>query len=100
VPTNKAAWLARHRKHHGGRPSTLFVLPRLTPYELGALLALYEHKVFLQALIWGINPFDQWGVEAGKRMANGILEELHGAPQTAPHDLSTRHWISVLAQKR
>jgi glucose-6-phosphate isomerase len=100
VPTNKAAWLARHRKHHGGRPSTLFVLPRLTPYALGALLALYEHKVFLQALIWGINPFDQWGVEAGKRMANGILEELHGAPQTAPHDLSTRHWISVLAQKR
>lgn len=100
VPTNKAEWLARHRKHHGGRPSTLFVLPRLTPYALGALLALYEHKVFLQALIWGINPFDQWGVEAGKRMANGILEELHGAPQTAPHDLSTKHWISVLAQKR
>lgn len=100
MSTDKAEWLARHRKHQGGRPSTLFVLPRLTPYALGALLALYEHKVFVQALIWGINPFDQWGVEAGKKMANGILKELHGAARTATHDLSTQHWISILAQKR
>lgn len=100
MPTDKAEWLARHRKHQGGRPSTLIVLPRLTPYALGALLALYEHKIFVQALIWGINPFDQWGVEAGKKMAGGILQELHGSAQSAAHDISTQHWISVLAQKR
>ncbi|MNL85943.1 Glucose-6-phosphate isomerase [compost metagenome] len=76
------------------------MLPRLTPYALGALLALYEHKIFVQALIWGINPFDQWGVEAGKKMASGILRELHGQDQNTTHDLSTRHWISVLNQGR
>ncbi|MNX71658.1 Glucose-6-phosphate isomerase [compost metagenome] len=95
-----AHWLARHRQHQGGRPSTLIVLPRLTPYALGALLALYEHKIFVQALVWGINPFDQWGVEAGKKMASGILQELHGEPQAPTHDLSTRHWISLLAEDR
>lgn len=100
MPSEKAEWLARHRKHKGGRPSTLIVLPRLTPYALGALLALYEHKIFVQALIWGINPFDQWGVEAGKKMASGILRELHGQDQNATHDLSTRHWISILNQGR
>lgn len=100
MSTHKAEWLARHRKHQGGRPSTLFILPRLTPYALGALLALYEHKIFVQALVWGINPFDQWGVEAGKQMASGILQELHGETPSTAHDLSTRHWISVLAQKR
>ncbi|PPA77698.1 glucose-6-phosphate isomerase [Achromobacter spanius] len=100
MPADKAEWLARHRRHEGGRPSTLIVLPRLTPYALGALLALYEHKIFVQALIWGINPFDQWGVEAGKKMAGGILRELHGQGQNADHDLSTQHWISVLTQGR
>lgn len=99
MPQDRAEWLARHRKHEGGRPSTLIVLPRLTPYALGALLALYEHKIFVQALVWGINPFDQWGVEAGKKMAHGILQELHGTSQGMAHDLSTRHWISVLARK-
>ena len=97
---DNAQWLARHRHHQGGRPSTLIVLPRLTPHALGALLALYEHKIFVQALIWGINPFDQWGVEAGKKMASGILRELHGEPQTVSHDLSTQHWIAVLTNGR
>ncbi|EHK66846.1 glucose-6-phosphate isomerase [Achromobacter arsenitoxydans] len=100
MPEDNAQWLASHRHHRGGRPSTLIVLPRLTPHAMGALLALYEHKVFVQALIWGINPFDQWGVEAGKKMASGILQELHGEAQTASHDQSTRHWISLLAGDR
>ncbi|CAB3724752.1 Glucose-6-phosphate isomerase [Achromobacter animicus] len=100
MPEADAQWLARHRHHQGGRPSTLIVLPRLTPEALGALLALYEHKVFVQALVWGINPFDQWGVEAGKKMASGILRELHGEPQAPSHDQSTRHWISLLAGDR
>ena len=84
MPQDRAEWLARHRRHEGGRPSTLIVLPRLTPYALGALLALYEHKIFVQALVWGINPFDQWGVEAGKKMAHGTLQELQGTPSAWP----------------
>ncbi|KOF53908.1 glucose-6-phosphate isomerase [Achromobacter sp. DMS1] len=98
MPAEKAEWLASHRVHQGGRPSTLIVLPKLTPHALGALLALYEHKVFVQALIWGINPFDQWGVEAGKKMANGILAELRSGAAASDHDPSTRHWISVFGQ--
>ncbi len=82
--------------HSGGRPNTLIVLPRLNPFSLGALLALYEHKIFVQALIWGINPFDQWGVEYGKVLANGILQELSGEKKvSAEHDASTRHWIEA-----
>ena len=61
--------------HPGGRPSSLIVLRKLDPRGLGALLA-YEHKVFVQSVVWGINPFDQWGVELGKRLATGIEREL------------------------
>jgi len=94
----RRAWLARHKVHAGGRPSTLIVLPRLTPYALGALVALYEHKVFVQALIWGINPFDQWGVEFGKALAHRIRDEWRGerapsAEDIAERDPSTAHWI-------
>jgi len=90
----QAARLAPHQQCEGGRPSTLIVLPRLTPYALGALLALYEHKVFVQALILGINPFDQWGVEYGKHLAQGILQEISGAETHRTHDASTRYWIA------
>lgn len=89
-----AAQLAHHRVHSGGRPNTLIVLPRLTPFALGALLAMYEHKIFVQGLIWGINPFDQWGVEYGKVLASGIMDELSGEqPVQNKHDASTSHWI-------
>ncbi|CAM5518633.1 glucose-6-phosphate isomerase [Eoetvoesiella caeni] len=92
-----APWLAKHRVHAGGRPSSLVVLPKLSPYTLGALLALYEHKVFVQSVVWGINPFDQWGVEYGKVLAKGIVQELAGArpgpDEGQRHDASTRHWI-------
>src|SRR5690606_2095756 len=101
VPQQQAEWLARHRAHAGGRPSSLIVLPKLTPYTLGALLALYEHKVFVQGLIWGINPFDQWGLEYGKVLAGGIMAELSGDPANtneAAHDISTKHWIQAFKQ--
>lgn len=97
----RAELLARHRVHPGGRPSNLIVLPRLDAPALGALLALYEHKVFAQGAIWGINPFDQWGVEFGKGLAKQIIRELD-APSTqvpAEQDRSTRYWIDVLAGK-
>ncbi|SHH67642.1 glucose-6-phosphate isomerase [Pollutimonas bauzanensis] len=94
MPQEKAQWLARHRVHAGGRPSNLIVLPRLSPYTLGALLALYEHKVFVQGVVWGINPFDQWGVEYGKVLAKGIAAELSGQAAIDPaHDASTAHWV-------
>lgn len=96
MPTEQAEWLAKHRMHAGGRPSNLLVLSRLSPYTLGALLALYEHKVFVQALIWGINPFDQWGVEYGKVLAQGILHAMSGADYPKDrHDASTTHWVST-----
>lgn len=97
VPHEKALWLAKHRVHPGGRPSNLIVLPKLTPYTLGALLALYEHKVFVQGVVWGINPFDQWGVEYGKVLAKGITEELSGGTPVAKHDASTAYWVNRFA---
>jgi glucose-6-phosphate isomerase len=61
------------RVFSGNRPSTTMMMPALTPWHLGALIALYEHKIFVQGVIWGINSFDQWGVELGKKLANDIL---------------------------
>jgi glucose-6-phosphate isomerase len=71
-----AATIARvlpFRVFSGNRPSTTIMIPALTPWHLGALIALYEHKIFVQGVIWGINSFDQWGVELGKKLANDIL---------------------------
>jgi glucose-6-phosphate isomerase len=73
-----------HRHFPGGRPSTIILLDRLDPAHLGRLLALYEHKVFVQGIVWGINSFDQFGVELGKIMANRILETLKN-PDKNPH---------------
>lgn len=72
------ARLAVHKVHPGGHPSTIILLEALDPRHLGALIALYEHKVFVQSVIWGINPFDQWGVELGKAMASRYGEALTG----------------------
>ena len=90
----QAEELAKHQTLPGGRPSNLIVLPRLTPFALGALLALYEHKVFVQGVIWGLNPFDQWGVEYGKQLALDIYAELSDLRSgLSEHDASTAYWI-------
>ena len=68
--------LARHRTFPGNRPSTTLVLDELTPRSLGALIAMYEHRVFSSGAIWGINSFDQWGVELGKALCNALLPRL------------------------
>jgi glucose-6-phosphate isomerase len=79
-----------HRVFEGNRPSTTIVAERLTPSVLGQLIALYEHKVFTQGAIWGINSFDQWGVELGKALANRITPELTTpAEPQLDHDGST-----------
>jgi glucose-6-phosphate isomerase len=72
VTGDAARRLAPHRRHPGNHPSTVVLFDRLDPRRLGALVALYEHKVFVQAVIWGINPFDQWGVELGKTLAGSM----------------------------
>jgi glucose-6-phosphate isomerase len=73
----------------GNRPSTTILYQRLNPETLGSLIALYEHKVFVQGVIWNINSFDQWGVELGKQLANAILPELKGEKPVGEHDAST-----------
>jgi glucose-6-phosphate isomerase len=72
-PTLDRAVLARHRSFPGNRPSTTLLLDALTPRSFGALIALYEHRVFTSGAIWGINSFDQWGVELGKALCNQLL---------------------------
>lgn len=93
--------LVPHRTFPGNRPSTVLLLPRLTPATLGQLLALYEHSVFVQAVLWDINPFDQWGVELGKVLAGRIAAELE-APTLPPlaHDSSTSALIAYYRQRR
>ena len=80
--------LVPHKVFPGNRPSTTLLVDRLTPERLGALIALYEHRIFVQGVIWGVNSFDQWGVELGKQLAGTILQELEGG-SSAPHDAST-----------
>jgi glucose-6-phosphate isomerase len=89
-----ADWLVPHRVFEGNRPSNLILAERLTPGVLGALVALYEHSVFTQGVIWHIDPFDQWGVELGKVLAQRIIPELESktAPKPA-HDSSTNNLI-------
>jgi len=80
--------LLPHKVFPGNRPTNTLLFDRLDPHTLGMLIALYEHKVFVQGVVWNINSFDQWGVELGKQLAGKILPELHGAAASA-HDAST-----------
>jgi glucose-6-phosphate isomerase len=88
-----ADWLVPHRVFEGNRPSNTFLLERLTPAALGKLVALYEHSVFTQGTIWGINSFDQWGVELGKALAQRIIPELEDPAAGLAHDSSTNNLI-------
>ena len=86
--------LVAHRTFEGNRPTNSILLPELTPRTLGQLVAIYEHKVFTQGAIWGINSFDQWGVELGKVLARRIAPELTtGSDADLSHDSSTNALI-------
>ncbi len=87
---------ARHRVFPGDRPSTMLVYPQLTPGVLGQILALYEHRVFVEGVILGINSFDQWGVELGKELATGLLPLLEGGGEAQERDPSTRMLLAAL----
>jgi glucose-6-phosphate isomerase len=78
MPPEEVERLVPHRTFPGNRPTNSILFRRLTPRTLGMLIALYEHKIFTQGVIWGINSFDQWGVELGKQLAGAILPELAG----------------------
>jgi glucose-6-phosphate isomerase len=89
-----ADWLVPHKVFEGNRPSNTILAEKLTPEILGALVALYEHIVYVQGIIWGVNPFDQWGVELGKVLAMRIVPELEGkATPKLAHDSSTNNLI-------
>lgn len=85
--------LAPHKTIPGNRPSNTLVLERVSPQRLGALIALYEHKVFVQSVIWGINAFDQWGVELGKELGKNVYARLTGSETGAAEDASTQGLI-------
>jgi glucose-6-phosphate isomerase len=93
--------LVPHRSFAGNRPSNTLLALRLDPFALGALCALYEHKIAVQGWIWGINSFDQWGVELGKLLANRILPELRAeAEPPLAHDGSTNALVRRLRRMR
>ena len=91
---------ARHRVFHGNRPSTTLVYPKLTPRMLGRIVALYEHRVFVEGVILGINSFDQWGVELGKELATALGPVVRGDVSAETKDPSTRALVDfVLAHQ-
>ena len=90
--------LQPHKIFPGNRPSNTLIFPKLTPEMLGQLVALYEHKVFVQGVIWNINSFDQWGVELGKQLAKAIVPELQKEADISIHDSSTTSLIKLIRQ--
>lgn len=92
--------LLPHKVFEGNRPTNSIVFTKLTPFILGALIAMYEHKIFVQGIMWDINSFDQWGVELGKQLAKKIEPELEGSSAVTSHDSSTNGLISFIKQQR
>jgi len=92
--------LLPHKVFPGNRPSNSIMFTKLTPHTLGMLIAMYEHKTFVQSVIWGVNAFDQWGVELGKQLARSILPELVDNRPVTTHDASTNGLINFYKQQR
>ena len=92
---DKIKALTPHKMFPGNRPSNTLIYPKLTPEILGSLVALYEHKVFVQGTIWGVNSYDQWGVELGKQLAKALLPKVEGTAKSDGHDSSTKGLLGV-----
>jgi len=92
--------LAPHKVFDGNRPTNSIMVPSIDPHTLGMLIALYEHKIFVQGVIWQVNSFDQWGVELGKQLAKAILPELTSAGAVTGHDSSTNGLINAYKQMK
>jgi glucose-6-phosphate isomerase len=84
----------------GNRPTNTILYPKLDPRTLGMIIAMYEHKVFVQGVIWGINSFDQWGVELGKELAVEILPLLRRSDEAHPRDASTEGLMAAIRMYR
>jgi glucose-6-phosphate isomerase len=84
----------------GNKPTNSILVKKITPFSLGELVAMYEHKIFTQGVIWNIFSFDQWGVELGKQLANKILPELSGDAKVTAHDVSTNGLINAYKEMR
>lgn len=100
MPADQIEKIVPHKVFKGNRPSNSILLPMVTPFTLGALIAIYEHKIFVQGSIWDINSYDQWGVELGKQLAKTIEEELRGPNAATRHDASTNNLINYIKEKR
>jgi glucose-6-phosphate isomerase len=96
----EVAFLSPHKVFAGNRPTNSILFPILDPFTLGMLIALYEHKIFVQGIVWQINSFDQWGVELGKQLAKTILPELETEAPVASHDASTNGLINAYKEMR
>ncbi len=92
--SSQAGAFVQHKVFDGNHPSNAILLQTLTPHTLGMLIALYEHKIFVQGVIWNLNSYDQWGVELGKQLARRILPELHADAMVSSHDASTNSLIN------
>ncbi len=92
--------LTPFKEFEGNRPTNSILVKKITPYTLGQLIALYEHKIFVQGVIWNIFSFDQWGVELGKQLANKILPELEHDNTVKGHDASTNGLINAWKKMR
>ncbi len=90
--------LLPHKIFDGNKPTTTILCKQINPFTLGALIAMYEHKIFVKGVIWNVNSFDQWGVELGKQLANQILPELQDAALVTSHDVSTNGLINAWKQ--
>ena len=88
------AFLAPHKVFEGNKPTNSIMMEYVSPETLGALIAMYEHKIFVQGVIWNVNSYDQWGVELGKQLAKKILPELSNADAELKHDASTNALIN------
>lgn len=97
---DEIARIAPFKVFEGNRPTNSFLIKKLTPRTLGSLIALYEHKIFVQGVIWNINSFDQWGVELGKVLAQKVLAELKGEGEVSSHDSSTNGLINTYKKMR
>ena len=97
---DKLAALLPHKVFEGNRPTNTILMRRLDPFSLGALVAMYEHKTFVQGVIWGINSYDQWGVELGKQLAHQIIPELQSTGDISSHDASTNGLICAFKKMR
>jgi glucose-6-phosphate isomerase len=97
---DEVARLAPFKIFAGNKPTNSILVKKITPFSLGELIALYEHKIFVQGVIWNIFSFDQWGVELGKQLANAILPELMNEDPVAGHDSSTNGLINFYKKMR